>query len=312
MNNFINKINSIHSIIFFLFTASFSILIYKYKLLQLSSLVCFFLILTIGVSHGAYDNIKGKSLLKSYNINHIYIFYLSYILFGTIVILSWIVAPTISLLIFLIIASFHFGKEDSQFLIKKSSIINSILFFSKGFLIVAAPLYFNFVETINIFKLLLVENENFYEYLDWIETKNVLIIIIGISLLANILLIIQNFRIINIVLLLDFTSIIILNYFLTPLVAFTLYFCFLHSIRHIVSIANELNNENFYHGIKEFIKKALPLSIVTAILFIFSLIIAYNYYEINDAILKIIFIGLASLTFPHILLEYLLEKNEKQ
>jgi len=95
-------------------------------------------------------------------------------------------------------------------------------------------------------------------------------------------------------------------------VAFTLYFCFLHSIRHIVSIANELNNENFYHGIKEFIKKALPLSIVTAILFIFSLIIAYNYYEINDAILKIIFIGLASLTFPHILLEYLLEKNEKQ
>ena len=212
----------------------------------------------------------------------------------------------------MIFVSFHFGKENPQFLIKKSSIINSILFFSKGFLIVAAPLYFNFVETINIFKLLLVENENFYEYLDWIETKNVLIIIIGISLLANILLIIQNFRIINIVLLLDFTSIIILNYFLSPLVAFTLYFCFLHSIRHIVSIANELNNENFYHGIKEFIKKALPLSIVTAILFIFSLIIAYNYYEINDTILKIIFIGLASLTFPHILLEYLLEKNEKQ
>ena len=33
---------------------------------------------------------------------------------------------------------------------------------------------------------------------------------------------------------------------------------------------------------------------------------------LNDAILKIIFIGLASLTFPHILLEYLIEKNEKQ
>jgi len=32
----------------------------------------------------------------------------------------------------------------------------------------------------------------------------------------------------------------------------------------------------------------------------------------NDAILMVIFIGLASLTFPHILLEYLLEKNEKQ
>jgi len=31
----------------------------------------------------------------------------------------------------------------------------------------------------------------------------------------------------------------------------------------------------------------------------------------DDAILKVIFIGLASLTFPHILFEYLLEKNEK-
>ena len=36
-----------------------------------------------------------------------------------------------------------------------------------------------------------------------------------------------------------------------------------------------------------------------------------NYYVLDDAILKVIFIGLASLTFPHILLEYFLEKNEK-
>ena len=37
-----------------------------------------------------------------------------------------------------------------------------------------------------------------------------------------------------------------------------------------------------------------------------------NTYSFDSSILKIIFIGLASLTFPHILLEYLLEKNEKQ
>ena len=113
------------------------------------------------------------------------------------------------------------------------------------------------------------------------------------------------------ILLLDFLSILILNYFLSPLVAFTIYFCFLHSIRHIIAIANEVNNRNFYDGLKEFIKKASALAIVTVILFILALIITYNYFEINDAILKIIFIGLASLTFPHILLEYLLEKNEK-
>ncbi|MGA1112112.1 MAG: Brp/Blh family beta-carotene 15,15'-dioxygenase [Candidatus Pelagibacter sp.] len=311
MNNFINKINSIHSLIFFLAATIYSISVYKFKLMQLSPLMCFFLILIIGVSHGAYDHIKGRSLLKIYNINNIFIFYLSYILVGLIVIFTWFVTPSISLLIFLIFASFHFGKEDSQFLLKKRSITYLIFFVFKGLLIVTAPLYFNFVETINIFKLLLIENENFYRYLDWIESKNILITLISLSFLVNILLIIVNFKISNLTLLLDFASILILNYFLSPLVAFTIYFCFLHSIRHIIAIANEVNNRNFYDGLKEFIKKASTLAIVTVILFILALIITYNYFEINDAILKIIFIGLASLTFPHILLEYLLEKNEK-
>ena len=36
-----------------------------------------------------------------------------------------------------------------------------------------------------------------------------------------------------------------------------------------------------------------------------------NSYELDEAIYKVIFIGLEYLTFPHILLEYLLEKNEK-
>ena len=38
---------------------------------------------------------------------------------------------------------------------------------------------------------------------------------------------------------------------------------------------------------------------------------SHNFFELNNAIYKVIFIGLASLTFPHILLEYLIEKNEK-
>jgi len=230
MNNFINKINSIHSLIFFLAATIYSISVYKFKLMQLSPLMCFFLILIIGVSHGAYDHIKGRSLLKIYNINNIFIFYLSYILVGLIVIFTWFVTPSISLLIFLIFASFHFGKEDSQFLLKKRSITYSIFFVFKGLLIVTAPLYFNFVETINIFKLLLIENENFYRYLDWIESKNILITLISLSFLVNILLIIVNFKISNLTLLLDFASILILNYFLSPLIAFTIYFCFLHSI----------------------------------------------------------------------------------
>ena len=112
-------------------------------------------------------------------------------------------------------------------------------------------------------------------------------------------------------LLMDFFSILILNYFLNPILAFTIYFCFLHSVRHSATLIHELDMKNFSKGFKKFVNKALPLTLITAVFFIVSIYFLTNYYVLDDAILKVIFIGLASLTFPHILLEYLLEKNEK-
>ena len=47
-------------------------------------------------------------------------------------------------------------------------------------------------------------------------------------------------------------------------------------------------------------------------MFLFAVYFLNNFYKIDEAIYKVIFIGLASLTFPHILLEYLLEKMKKE
>ena len=109
----------------------------------------------------------------------------------------------------------------------------------------------------------------------------------------------------------DFISVLLINFFLQPILAFTIYFCFLHSVRHSFKLSNELNNKDFIKGIKKFIIRALPLTILTGVLFLVSLFLLSNYYVLDTAISKVIFIGLASLTFPHILLEYLIEKNEK-
>ena len=109
----------------------------------------------------------------------------------------------------------------------------------------------------------------------------------------------------------DFLSLIILNFFLTPILAFTLYFCFLHSIRHSITLIFELDR-SFKSGLKKFIVKAIPLTFVTAIMFLFMIYFLNSFFKLDEAIYKVIFIGLASLTFPHILLEYILEKNEKR
>ncbi|MDA9957324.1 Brp/Blh family beta-carotene 15,15'-dioxygenase [Candidatus Pelagibacter sp.] len=311
MNNEIKKINLNHSFIFFLFSNIISLIIFKFNNFNISPLICLLLILTIGVSHGSLDHIKGKKLFNILNIKKISIFYFSYILIAISVIIIWAIIPSISLIIFLLVASFHFGKEDTQFLINKNSYFNQLLFFLKGLLIILAPMFFHFNETITIFKFLLVDNEIFYSTLEFIEVNKILPIGIILSTLSSVYLFLREFEIKKFIIFLDFFSILIINYYLSPLIAFTVYFCFLHSIRHSITLIYEIDKNNFKNGLKVFGKKALPLTILTAIFCLIGLYLLNSSYNLNSSVLKIIFIGLASLTFPHILLEYFLEKNEK-
>ena len=272
------------------------------------SFFCLFLILSIGISHGALDNYKANKLLSIYKTKNKSIFFIIYILISAIIILIWSLYSSYTLIAFLIVASYHFGREDTSFLYKEHSNIDQALYLIKGSLIIFAPLFFHFDETLKIFETLMLSN-NFIIFLQdehWLINVSLFLSILGYFyfIFRNKL---QDFEI----LLLDMLSIIILNFVFSPLIAFTLYFCFLHSIRHIISISHELNKNDFLKGVKVFIRKALPLTIITAILYLFAALFLSKFFSLNDVIIKVIFIGLASLTFPHILLEYLLEINEK-
>ena len=294
-----------------MFCNIFSLAIFKINNFIISPIICLLLILVIGVSHGSLDHMKGKKLFKILNINRFSIFYLSYIAMGILVIIVWILIPTTSLLIFLIVASFHFGKEDTQFLINEDSYLNRLLYFFKGLLIIMAPMFFRFDETVAIFKFLLIDNEIFYSSLEFIETNKIILIGVILSTLSSIFLFLDKFEVKKFTIFLDYFSVLIINYYFSPLIAFTIYFCFLHSIRHSISLVCQIDKTNFKNGLKIFIKKALPLTILTAIFCLIGLYLLNNSYDLDNSILKIVFIGLASLTFPHILLEYFLEKNEK-
>ena len=300
------KINKEYSLflfffnMFFLFTIS-EVFETKEIIVPFQNIICFFFISIVGVSHGSLDHIKGYELMKFYKINNRYLFYPIYIFCCLLVILFWKMFPFISLILFLSIASYHFGKEDSCVggLVKKKFI--SIFYLLKGSLVVIAPLLFHTEETLQIFQILSVDL--------LLPHENYLLVILFISFIAN--LIIMNLSNNGVFFLADWVTILTLNIFFSPLVAFTIYFCFLHSVRHSFGLIYEMDKKNFKTGFYKFIKKALPLTVITAILFIVSVYMLTNYYVLDDAILKVIFIGLASLTFPHILLEYLIEKNEK-
>ena len=216
-----------------------------------TNLICFFLIITFGISHGALDNLKGKKLINYFGYNNIIIFYLLYILISLFIILLWVIFPTFTLSIFLLVACYHFGKEDTAFLLEKEKFfkfirVNDFVYFSKGFLIVLAPLYFHNEETLSIFKLLgadslfliKFQNDLMWEYhkiLAWISFIGY-IVFLYINLNDGGYKAVHSF---------DFIPIIILNIVLTPLLAFTVYFCFIHSFKHSISLINLLDNKNF-------------------------------------------------------------------
>ena len=298
------KINFKHSIIFF----NFCILISPLYLISNFEpvILCLFLILILGISHGALDNIKGEKLLKLFGYKQSIAFYFIYIIISLLIIILWLIFPNIILLLFLIVAAYHFGKEDTIFSFKRKFFISECLFFLKGSTVIIAPLLLKREETNEIFKIL-----NFNVFEAKFFNNEFLIAMLCLSFFSALYISKKQNTNLKGVMIMDFFSLIILNFFLSPILAFTLYFCFLHSIRHSISLIFELN-KSFKLGFKKFTRKAIPLTFVTAVIFSLAIYFLNNFYKLDEAIYKVIFIGLASLTFPHILLEYLIEKNEKR
>ena len=298
------NINFKHSIIFF----NFCILISPfYLILNFEPIIlCLFLILILGISHGALDNIKGKKLLGFFGFRSIISFYFIYIFISIFIIILWLIFPNAVLLLFLVVAAYHFGKEDTVFIFKKNFLLSEILLFLKGSSVIIAPLLFQRDKTNEVFEIL-----NFNIFDTPFLNDQVLFILLSLSFLSSLYISNKKNNNLKAIMILDFSSLIVLNFFLTPILAFTIYFCFLHSIRHSITLIFELD-KSFKLGLKKFVNKAIPLTLVTGIIFLFAIYFLNNFYNLDEAIYKVIFIGLASLTFPHILLEYFLEKNEKR
>ena len=269
-------------------------------------IICFFLIATIGISHGAYDSHKGLIFLNKKIKFSKLLFYLTYISLVLFVFIIWYLNPKISLTIFLIISSFHFGKEDLEIYITRIFKFRSIIFFLKGSLIVLLPLYFKPEETNEIFNNILFSNssnlipDNFVKL--FLPVNLLIQFFFYVYIFSKRRLLYKDFLIIFFEILLT----VIIFYFFSIITAFTLYFCFIHSLKNIIIISSQLNT-NIYLGFKIFLLKSLPITILTFLILLASLYVFSNLETLEEVIQKIVFIGLASLTLPHIVLHYFID-----
>ena len=304
------EIKKIHK--FFLFVFSISGLIF-YLLLKNNIisdnlnllLFCFFMILILGVSHGALDHLRGKKLFQPLIKKKWFaVFYPGYILLSLMVIFGWILFPVIALLLFLLVASYHFGEEDLRLFIKGKGYLFNLVCFFKGLLIITLSFHYNHETTAAFFEYLMVSS---IQYEELTQLKSLLFSINLIFVIIGLVFLLRK-QIDKLILILFEIIFITLAFIYLPLIlAFSMYFCFLHSSKHIIGLALELDSKNIMNGLKLFTIRAAPLTILTAIFAFLSLYFLNE--NINQNIVQVIFIGLASLTLPHIILEVLDRRN---
>ena len=242
-----------------------------------------------GVAHGSLDFLIAKRLGIIESMIKKIIFLFSYLFLAICFTTLWVKKPELSLTIFLLISIFHFGISDS--LVKNK--ISFLEIFIRGSIPISFPIYY-YSEQVGIIFSHLYVNEIFFEEIKILIFN--LFFFLHLCMIYFIIALIQNSEKekINVI------SEIILLYFcftyFEPFIAFSIYFCFFHSLRH-------LNEEKIENGVTFFqiVKKTVPFTLLvfmTSIYFFFFIDIGIQ----NNKFFPILFITLASLTVPHMIL----------
>ncbi len=246
------------------------------------------LILIIGLPHGALDTAVGMSV-GIYNSNKSkFIFLSSYLSMSILVVIFWYYYPQIALSLFLLISTFHFGLGDSKWNKKFTYYLSG--YFNGGIIIYGLS-YCNMSEVNAIYKVLVGNNsDQVWEFLEigmwlWVFSCPLHIYFNWKSFDKNYIMI--------------YIFIISIIYFLPTLVAFAIYFSLIHSTNHIKRIIPALQKKLSKLSI---LKLFLIFTISSWLIGLIILFLLIQTNSITDATLKLTFIGLAALTFPHMIL----------
>ena len=249
----------------------------------------YYLLLTtvtiIGIPHGFFDYSIAERLFRNSK-NWIYYFTIGYILLSLIYLTVWFVFPFMALLFFLIISIFHFGIEEQNHLEYQDMKFFQI--FMIGSMPVFLPILFHSQDVFNIFQQIIDLD------IDIININT------NIYYLYFLLLFIALYN--NGIKRSLIYAILIINFIiLPPLISFILFFCFHHSIRHYIHSIYYENLVPKKYDTQKYLNIIIMSSIFFTSLVLLSLQI-YGKYTFDIIIVKYIFILLACLTLPHLML----------
>ena len=282
--NFETKLFLFSSLIFFIL----NFIYLKANNETTSYIILIVLVAIFGLPHGALDTMLAKKFKIYYNTISFILFNLTYLAIGLVVFLFWNAFPILALYLFLLISSYHFSEDW-----KANATLHERLIL--GFGIINLPLFFHSEEVNIIYEN--ITNNNIVTY-----TK-IQFYFASVNLLFLVFLAFKKIRVIN--LSLQISIIIIFSYALNPIYFFLSYFCFFHSMKNYKESLNYLQKEN---QVKINIIVFLNTLITIFLGIIFYIFFLKSFNAQNFGIL--IFIGLAALTVPHMILKFIISKRK--
>ena len=280
--------------IFLLVNVFFVVLLFFFENMIYSSFITQIYIFIIpllwpGIAHGSIDILtaKRKNIISSDKNN--LIFLISYIIIPVFFFLIWLNFPNFTFTVFLVLSLLHFGISDKLYFDKLISLFEISL---RALIIFTLPIIFHNYETTQIVKFLHVSDEyllvltKFFEYLVYLIIP-LMALFIYYSLLKQ-----------NLGGILEIFLILFCFYFFKPLVSFLLYFCFLHSTRHLLN-EKELLNLSF----KKIFFQTIPMTSVVVVGILIFLLLNYFFFKSLSLLFSsYVILALFCLTIPHIFL----------
>ena len=246
-------------------------------------------IVLIGLPHGAFDGAVAMHLGIVNRFSSLVRFVIIYVALAALVVATWMIAPSISLVLFLTISMLHFGSGD----VKNGQ---GALAFSEalahGGLAIIGISQFHRSEVDEIFSYLINQDTAAVWLVIDILTIAVIVAIVTCVIQAS-----KDHKWSNTVfelLLLGFVYAIA-----PPLLGFAIYFCCIHSARHFKNIYASIKHTVSSSNIKN---QAILFTTISWIAAAIAFWLFADFADPGPTVMRITFIGLAALTVPHMLL----------
>ncbi len=275
------------NLFFFILILFFGEKIYSNILNQL--FIFFIPIIWPGIAHGSLDILtatRKKLIIDSFTK---FIFLILYLMIPLVFFFIWQIYPNYVFTVFLILSLMHFGISD-KLKSKNLMVANEILL--RSFIIISLPIVLHNEQTLEIFYFLNI-SEDYGFFLTEIFQYLVYTIIPLLILYTSNSLIKKEYGH-----LIDIITLLFCFFYFEPLLSFLIYFCFLHSIRHLVNEKKLLKLTN-----KKLLLNTIPMTLIVLSLLVF-LIFIYFYIpnSIKALFINNVIISLFCLTISHVLL----------